>query len=218
MYLYLLEFDHGYKVGITKSLRTRLATYRSPWCYSINKAFVWSHPKARYVEDRIKLLYRDARNRFSSEFFFKDRLNDDIVLYITDVLRAEAEIYSGASLYNFKWKMTKSMTMKNRVASMLKLRTKKQTGPGNPNNGHVCSVHQLGAFNERINWVHARNAGLFCDKCVHELDRRRECSEKMRAVARTSRSNKQPNYTVQNAPRRIVEAALHKALMKKKHW
>lgn len=72
--LYLIEFNHGSKIGITSSLGRRLPTYMKPWCYKIRSITIISGTCltniSKHVELNVRRKYaKHNRMQNSREFF-----------------------------------------------------------------------------------------------------------------------------------------------------
>jgi hypothetical protein len=62
--IYILEFDNGIKIGTSIQVRTRLKTYKNPWCKEIKQFNIFPCVNPHIIE---KLLLNHFKNRLHSE-------------------------------------------------------------------------------------------------------------------------------------------------------
>lgn len=76
---YIIEFDHGCKIGITTQMKNRVRSYISPWCMKIKSIEVLQNAEPLEVEDHIKKCFNNQSIR-RTEFLTigKDKIKKEV--------------------------------------------------------------------------------------------------------------------------------------------
>ena len=82
--IYLLEFDNGVKIGMTRGINTRIKAYTSPWCKPILRATYFRTSNSASIEAQIINKFKDFALGHSPEYFYDSResMYDKILTFI----------------------------------------------------------------------------------------------------------------------------------------
>lgn len=68
--LYVIEFEKGIKIGVSKALQERLQVYKAPWCQSIKNLRLYKHSNPTLLEKFLKNYFvRNAGEKVRSTEF-----------------------------------------------------------------------------------------------------------------------------------------------------
>jgi len=67
--LYIVEFENGCKVGMTKNMKARIAEYLKPWSRPVLSASIVECENPLEIEGHLKRVFRKKRLGRSTEFF-----------------------------------------------------------------------------------------------------------------------------------------------------
>lgn len=80
--LYVLKFNSGIKIGISRNLKSRLDSYKHPWCRLVIDSFYVKTKASVKLEGLLKTKFREFAKDGSTEFFYGVLLYDEIVNFI----------------------------------------------------------------------------------------------------------------------------------------
>lgn len=66
--LYLVEFEHGIKFGISSDIETRLKHYKNPWDRKVLNVYIYEHAYNKQIERRLRDEFRSNLKGPSIEF------------------------------------------------------------------------------------------------------------------------------------------------------
>jgi hypothetical protein len=77
---YLIEYEHGCKIGVTTRFFNRMKDYQKPWCYPAKNIYYVKCSRPRQLENMCKRHFNSVG--YSHEFFSDSA--DTIMEYILD--------------------------------------------------------------------------------------------------------------------------------------
>ena len=85
---YIIEFEHGCKVGISSKFKARLRAYKSPWCREILNTYILHHENPKEIESHVLSVFKKNRSK-----------NSECIYLNFDEIKKEVEAYAPLSIF-----------------------------------------------------------------------------------------------------------------------